>query len=298
MGVNKLNNNFPLVSIIMNCHNGQKYLKEAIDSVISQTYKNWELIFWDNLSTDNSSEIVKNYNDIRIKYYRSSNFNTLYASRNLALKKCSGKYIAFLDVDDIWSNEKLEIQIPYFYNDNVGIVCSKYVIFDEKTRKEKKYPSGNKKSGKIVNDLLKNYDIGLLTLVVRHEAIKKHQIYFDDRFDIVGDTAFVLNLAFECEVFYINSVLAKYRLHDGNLGAKDRLKNIRELELLIIDMSANSNITKYSGYRKMCNQLKYLNGVDSYYKKNNKDLINSIKSLNLSIYKFKLIVGLIKNIIK
>ena len=59
----------PLMSILMNCFNGEKYLREAIDSVTEQTYTNWELIFWDNQSTDNSASIVKSYNDPRIKYY-------------------------------------------------------------------------------------------------------------------------------------------------------------------------------------------------------------------------------------
>ena len=62
----------PLVSVIINCYNGEKYLREAIDSVIAQTYSNWEIIFWDNQSTDSSAEIVKSYNDDRIKYYRDN----------------------------------------------------------------------------------------------------------------------------------------------------------------------------------------------------------------------------------
>ena len=65
---------YPLVSVVMNCYNGEKYLREAIDSVISQTYPNWELIFWDNLSVDGSSGIVKSYSDVRIKYYKASEF--------------------------------------------------------------------------------------------------------------------------------------------------------------------------------------------------------------------------------
>ena len=65
----KINNQKPLVSVIMNCHNGDKYLEEAIKSVIKQTYKNWEIIFWDNNSTDKSAEIVNSFKDDRIKYF-------------------------------------------------------------------------------------------------------------------------------------------------------------------------------------------------------------------------------------
>ena len=65
----------PLVSIIMNCYNGQKYLREAVQSVINQTYKNWEIIFWDNQSKDKSSQILKSFKDKRIKYFKSKNFS-------------------------------------------------------------------------------------------------------------------------------------------------------------------------------------------------------------------------------
>ena len=94
--------NKPLVSVIMNCYNSDTYLGEAIDSVISQTYKNWEIIFWDNQSTDKSAEIVKSYDDERIKYFYAPSFTSLYEARNYAIEKANGEYIAFLDCDDKW----------------------------------------------------------------------------------------------------------------------------------------------------------------------------------------------------
>ena len=75
----------PLVSVIVNCHNGQKYLKDCINSIMNQSYKNWELIFWDNNSTDKSLEIVNSFKDNRIKIFISRSFNKLYHARNLAL---------------------------------------------------------------------------------------------------------------------------------------------------------------------------------------------------------------------
>ena len=77
----------PLVSIIMNCFNGEKYLREAINSVLNQSYSNWELIFWDNLSKDKSAEIFKSFKDDRLKYYCSNTHtDILYKARNQALK--------------------------------------------------------------------------------------------------------------------------------------------------------------------------------------------------------------------
>ena len=86
--------NQPLVSILINCYNGEKYIREAIDSVIAQTYANWEIIFWDNQSIDSSASIVKSYNDVRIKYYYAPTHTLLYDARKLAreyyrdLEKC------------------------------------------------------------------------------------------------------------------------------------------------------------------------------------------------------------------
>ena len=89
----------PLVSVIINCFNGEKYLQKSIESVISQKYKNWEIIFWDNCSTDKSSKIFKNYNDDRLKYYLAG-YHTkfLYEARNYALKMKTTKLFNVCDL--------------------------------------------------------------------------------------------------------------------------------------------------------------------------------------------------------
>ena len=97
----------PCVSIIMNCHNGGSYLREAIDSVYLQTYSNWEIIFWDNASVDNSAIIANSYN-FKLKYYKSEIKTNLGEARVRAIKKAKGKYIAFLDADDYWEDGYLE----------------------------------------------------------------------------------------------------------------------------------------------------------------------------------------------
>ena len=119
----------PLVSIIINCYNGEKYLKNCIDSVINQTYKNWEIIFWDNLSTDNSKKIIEKYSDKRIKYFCTKKFSKLYHARNLAIENASGTLIAFLDVDDYWFRDKLEKQIKKINEENTDVVYSNFLTF-------------------------------------------------------------------------------------------------------------------------------------------------------------------------
>ena len=95
----KIKKNKPLVSVIMNCRNGEKYLKQSIRSVVNQSYLRWELVF-DNQSSDNSKRILKSFKDRRLKYFKSKKYLKLYNARNLAIKKANGKYICFLDTDD------------------------------------------------------------------------------------------------------------------------------------------------------------------------------------------------------
>ena len=92
----------PLVSVIMNCFNGEQYLREAIDSVIAQTYQNWELIFYDNQSIDNSAEIFNSYKDSRFKYYYAKEHTNLFKARNIAIEESKADFFAFLDTDDLW----------------------------------------------------------------------------------------------------------------------------------------------------------------------------------------------------
>ena len=100
----------PLISVIINCFNGEKYLSETIKSVIGQTYENWELIFWDNQSTDNSREIFEKFDDNRLNYFYADSHTTLGQARNLAIAKSKGEWIGFLDTDDLWHKTKLEKQ--------------------------------------------------------------------------------------------------------------------------------------------------------------------------------------------
>ena len=131
---------YPLVSVIVNCHNGQAFLRDCINSIINQTYKNWELIFWDNCSSDKSKEILESYSEKRIKYFRAEKFTTLYEARNLALKKASGDYISFLDTDDWWSANKIEKQLDLFNtNRKLDVVYTSFYIYRQRKKTKKKF---------------------------------------------------------------------------------------------------------------------------------------------------------------
>lgn len=218
----------PLVSVIMNCYNGEKYLRESINSVISQTYKNWELVFWDNNSNDGSKKILLNFKDKRIKYFHSKNLLNLYHARNLAIKKSKGKYISFLDTDDTWSKNKLKIQVSCLKKSKKKIIYSNYYILDTIKKSKKLFTKKKLFEGQITQELLKNYKIGILTVLIDKEIFKKYS--FNKKYNIIGDFDLFIKLSCSFYIQCIQKPLANYRIHTTNFSEKNRDLYIEELK--------------------------------------------------------------------
>ena len=216
----------PLVSIIMNCHNGEKFLNKSLKSVLNQTYNNWELIFWDNLSNDRSSLILKSFKDKRIRYFKSKKFSTLYEARNLAIKKAKGDYVSFLDTDDVWLKNKIRVQVNFFQkNKKFNIIYSNYYVLDQiKNEKYIRYKK-NLNSGRITQDLLNNYTIGIGTACVKKKIFDKQK--FNKKYNIIGDFDFFVKLSKKNEIGYIKKPLFVYRIHTLNYSTK----NLNEFKL-------------------------------------------------------------------
>lgn len=205
--------NPPLVSVIMNCLNCAKYLREAIDSVFAQTYTDWEIIFWDNASTDNSAEIAKSYGE-KVRYFRSKETVPLGKARNWAIEKARGKYIAFLDCDDVWLPQKLEKQIPLFEkNPRLGLVFCDTIFFNNKGVSYHLYGRKKPPRGKIFRKLLKRNFIHLETSVIRRDVLDNLNEWFDERFNMIEELDLFLRIAYNWEVDYVQEALAKWRFH-------------------------------------------------------------------------------------
>jgi glycosyltransferase involved in cell wall biosynthesis len=220
----------PLVSVIMNCHNGEKYLLESISSLIAQNYKNWELIFWDNNSVDNSKKIVKRFKDKRIKYFKSNKFNKLYHSRNLAINKAKGKYIGFLDVDDLWEKTKLQKQINFLsVNQTIKVIYSNFFLINELTRKKRLgYKKNTLPAGFITQKILNHNCIGFVTTMIEKNIFKNNK--FNNKYDIIGDFDFFVKISQKFQIGCIQSALASYRIHSSNLSEKKIDLFIKELK--------------------------------------------------------------------
>ena len=209
----KINNQKPLVSVIMNCFNGEKYLSESVNSVINQKYQNWELIFWDNMSTDSSKEILGNFVDNRIKYFSSKKHLKLGQARNEAIKKSKGALIAFLDTDDIWLPDKLKKQVPEFNNTEVGLVICDTVFFNEKGLNKQYYKNNKPPEGYVSEHLISNYFISLETLVIRRKALASLEYWFDKNFNVIEEFDLLIRLSFNWKLSYVDKILAKWRIH-------------------------------------------------------------------------------------
>lgn len=203
----------PLVSVIMNCRNSGKYLREAIDSVLAQTYSHWEIIFWDNQSTDDSSRIFKSYSDLRLKYFLAPEYTALGEARNLAMRQATGEFIAFLDCDDLWFPQKLEKQLPLFKKDSVGLVICDTVFFNSKKDIRQLYKNKKPPTGHVFRELLGAYFISMETPVIRRSVLDGMDHWFDTRFEVIEEYDFFVRLGYKWEVAYVDEVLAKWRVH-------------------------------------------------------------------------------------
>lgn len=131
-----------LISIIMPTYNCGRFIKESIDSVLAQTYSNWELIIVDDCSTDETAAVVHTYNDPRIRYLCNEHNMGAALTRNRALREAKGRYIAFLDSDDLWLPEKLEKQIAFMETNGYAFTYTNYEEIDDRSQ-----PTGIKITG-------------------------------------------------------------------------------------------------------------------------------------------------------
>ena len=224
----KLINN-PLVSIVINCYNGEKYLRQSIESILDQSYQNLELIFWDNHSTDQSKNIIKSYDDKRIKYFFSQNHSTLYQARNLALKECKGEFISFLDVDDYYLKDRIVKQLLHFKDQKVGVTYSNYYRYYEDINKKKLLTNKMLPSGNLTKYILEESQISFMTVMIRKKSLESLQFNFDQKYSIIGDYDLLYRLSFNWDFYYIKEPLAVYRIHDDNFS-KNSILFIDELK--------------------------------------------------------------------
>ena len=199
-----------LVSIIMPSYNSAEFIRESIASVLAQTYNNWELIIVDDCSMDDTDKIVAEFADERIHYYKNERNSGAAVSRNNALKIANGKWVAFLDSDDLWIPEKLEKQISFMEQNGYHFSYTEYAQIKEDGQMLGVICTGPKK---ISNIKMHTYNyIGCLTVMYDREFIGEIQIA-----DVKkrNDYAIWLKVIKKANCYLLPEILALYRIRES-----------------------------------------------------------------------------------
>ena len=253
-------NKEPLITIMMNCYNGEGYLQEAIQSVISQTYKNWKIVFWDNESTDNSANIVHNFKDNRIHYYKSKQHTNLGTAKNMALENVDSEWLAFLDVDDYWEIDKLEKQVEIINHDDgsTGLIYGRCNFLYEGTQQRiETYKEGlNLPSGYIFDELLNENFIPFATTMVNRKKFIETGAFSSD-LSHSTDYHMFLNLADKYKVEVIQEICATIRIHENNLTKKMRIQAANEVLEIVSLFTHNPKAVKALNHHKASLSIAY-----------------------------------------
>jgi glycosyltransferase involved in cell wall biosynthesis len=210
----------PRVSVIINVRNGAATLSQAIDSVLCQTFADWELIVWDDRSTDTSGQIAAGYPDPRIRYFLSSEDTPLGKARGDAIAQAKGEWIAFLDQDDIWLPHKLERQIA-LAEDGIGLIYGRTIRFHP-TGRERDYDHAHEYSllpeGDIFEKLFsESCFIAMSSAMFRRSAIEGIG-GIPDEVRIIPDYYLYVAVARQYRARAVQPAVCRYRMHPGSMS--------------------------------------------------------------------------------
>ena len=212
-----------LVSIIMPSYNTGRFIKETIESVLAQSYPTWELIIVDDCSTDDTDDVVSQYlADERIRYIKNDTNSGAAVSRNRALREAKGKWIAFLDSDDLWEPDKLQKQISFMRDNGYHFSYTNYIEIDEESNANGKSVTGPKRISK--HGMYNYCWMGCLTVMYDADTVGLIQIA-----DIKknNDYAMWLKVCKKANCYLLNETLARYRKRSGSISNHGYMKLIK-----------------------------------------------------------------------
>lgn len=232
----------PLVSIITPAYNSEKFINETIKSVVEQTYKNWEMIIVDDCSHDRTCEIVNTWSekDQRIKLIKQKINLGAADARNIALENSNGRFIAYLDADDVWYPNKLSKQVQFMIDMKCGFSCCSYEVIDSDGKSKNKYVYMKSKldyMGFLTNNLLQTVGIMADLQIIERNKLLMPQM---KRRQDAATWLQVLRSGYRC--YGMKDVLAKYRRVEGSLssnkfkaakGVWNLYRNVEKLNLIV-----------------------------------------------------------------
>jgi len=266
----------------MNCYNCAKYLPQALDSVYQQTFKDYEIIFWDNKSTDNSAEIALSYGE-PLRYFRGEEFLPLGAARNAAIEKARGKYFAFLDCDDIWLPEKLEGQVKLLdSHEELGLVYSDCYLIDENGNFEGDtlLSSSRLYRGNVFDKLFQGNFIAMPTVMIRRTTLGEVGI-FNPKYEIAEEYDLWLRIAEHYPIDFTEEPLAKYRIHSGSVSRNRELAFNEGFQLTEYWLEKKANLERGFRGKAKQKQAKLHISLMVYYFRNHQNRKAVSESINL-----------------
>lgn len=267
-----------MISVVLPTYNGSKYIKQSIESIINQTYKEWELIVIDDCSTDDTNKIVQEYTlkDNRIKLYKNETNKRLPASLNTGFAKTSGEYLTWTSDDNIYKENAFEKMIEYFQlNSDVGFVFSNMTIIDENgniKQKNSYIPSSMEE--------IKYKNIVGASFMYKREVYKTIGDYDTSKF-LIEDYDYWLRISRKFKIRFINDSLYFYRTHSGSLTESKNSQMLEaKIKLYEEELSNDKNLSKEST-ALIYNELAIASlGIGNY--KQMKKYVKMFKSINIS----------------
>lgn len=219
----------PVVSVIMPSYNHEKFISEGVESVLGQTFKNFELIIIDDQSTDGSQQIIEEFaqKDNRIKKIFHQKNLGIAKTINEGMRNSAGKYIALIASDDVWVNEKLEKQVKILERDENLVVWCNSAIINSKSNITGEVSSEKYKNatphGYVFEEIINSWISGS-GIIMKRENINDMQ--YNETLKYLNDTQFYADLAYRYQFYYMEEPLSKYRLH-GNNASFGEIKDIK-----------------------------------------------------------------------
>lgn len=226
----KFQSSKPKISVIIPCYNGERFIGNAIKSVLNQTYKNWELVIVDDGSTDSSCEIVENYfNNDKVRLVKNTYNKGIAKTMNKGIVVSTGDFIAFLDQDDIWHPMKLELQLQKFMNagNNLGLVgCGMVFIKNNKCRGIFRINDEKSDQTRILTKIFLTNTNSASIMMLKRDCLKKVGL-FDENLIAWGDFEMAFRVAKFYKIGYVNRLLVKKRFHSesANIKLKKEIRN-------------------------------------------------------------------------
>lgn len=288
------------VSVVITCYNYGKYLKGCLESVLSQTFTDLEIIVVNDGSTDNTDEVMEKFKtNNNIRYVKQPNSGQANA-KNTGIKNASGNFIAFLDADDAWEEDKLTKQMPLFSNDAVGVVYSHARYIDEQGQPLDFKLSGKyllPRSGIVTNYLLFDNFVPFSSSIVRRVCLERCGT-FDESYKMGIDWDLWLRISIAYEFDFVDEPLLIYRL--GHVGQMSKNTQVRQQctdrimnNFVLINQGLVSNIIVRKAYAfTYCNRGEYYRIINP--KESNRYYLKAIKN---NLWEIRAYKGLVKNIL-